>query len=230
MLLALADGLWRFDPSTGTLAQAVPMEADIPTSRLNDGRCDRQGRFWVGSMDRSTPESRGALYRYDPDGSLHRMLDGIVIPNGLAFSPDGGTLHFCDSPTLCLQAFPLEAGTGMLGKPRVFAQCEPPGIPDGAVVDAEGCLWVAHFDGGRLTRFRPDGRVDQVIPLPVSRPTACCFGGTDLDTLFITSACVNLDAATLRQTPLAGSILALRPGVQGLAEPLFGGAAMAEAQ
>lgn len=227
LLVALADGLWRFDADTGALDRRVAVEADVATSRLNDGRCDRQGRFWVGSMDRSTPGSRGSLYRYDLDGSLHSVLDGIEIPNGLAFSPDGGTLYFCDSPTLCLRAYRLSPDTGALSECRPFAQCEPPGVPDGAVVDEEGCLWVAHFDGGRLTRFRPDGRVDRIVPLPVSRPTSCCFGGADLGTLFVTSARVNLDTATLRRTPLAGSVLALRPGVRGLAEPLFGAAAMA---
>jgi L-arabinonolactonase len=228
LLVALASGLFRFDPATGALAAVMPIEADIATSRMNDGRCDRQGRFWVGSMDRSTPMSRGSLYRYDPDGSLYRLLSGIEVPNGLAFSRDGGTLHFCDSPSLCLQTFALsEAGELTGGK--VLARCEPPGVPDGAVVDAEGCLWVAHFDGARVTRFRPDGSLDRVIPMPVGRPTACCFGGADLDTLFVTSARVNLDAAALQATPLAGSVLAVRPGVKGLPEPLFGAAPIMEA-
>jgi sugar lactone lactonase YvrE len=222
MLVALADGLWHFAPADAALSLVAPIEAEIPTSRLNDGRCDRQGRFWVGSMDRSTPDSRGTLYRYDPDGSLHRVFDGIEVPNGLAFSPDGGTMYFCDSPTRCLQAFTLDSESGALGEGRLFARCAPPGVPDGAAVDAEGCLWVAHFDGGRLTRFRPDGDVDRVVPMPVDRPTACCFGGPDLDTLFVTSARVNLDAAALRRAPLSGAVFALRPGVRGLPEPLFG--------
>lgn len=228
MLVALASGLARFNPMTGALARVAPIEADIPTSRLNDGRCDRQGRFWVGSMDRSSPESRGSLYRYDPDGSLHRIFGGIEVPNSLAFSPDGGTMYFCDSPTRRVQAFALNRDTGALGAGRVFAQCEPPGVPDGAVADAEGCLWVAHFDGGRITRFRPDGGVDLVVPMPVDRPTACCFGGPDLDTLFVTSARVNLDVAALARTPLAGSVFAVRPGVRGLPEPRFGGATTIE--
>jgi len=228
LLVALASGLSRFDPADGTLTPLVPIEAEIGTSRLNDGRCDRQGRFWVGSMDRSTPQGRGALYRYDPDGALHRMLGDIEVPNSLAFSPDGGTMYFADSPTRVVQAFTLSATTGALSQRRDLASCEPPGVPDGAVADAEGCLWVAQFDGAQLVRFRPDGTVERMVPMPVDRPTACCFGGKDLDTLFITSARINLDAEALRRQPLAGSVFALRPGVPGLPEPLFGRAAPIE--
>lgn len=223
LLLALASGLYRFDPETAALAPLQPIEADIPTSRLNDGRCDRQGRFWVGSMDRSTPEGRGHLYRYDPDGTLHRLFGDIEVPNALAFSPDGATLYFCDTPTRRLQAFPLDTATGALSASRLFATCKPPGNPDGAVTDAEGCLWVTHFGGARITRYRPDGGIDRAIPLPVERPTACCFGGPGLETLFITSSRQNLDEAALRQFPLSGGVFALRPGVCGLPEPAFGG-------
>jgi L-arabinonolactonase len=222
LLLALASGLACFDPATATLTPIQAIEADIPASRLNDGRCDRQGRFWVGSMNRATPEGRGSLYRYDPDGTLHRMFGNIEVPNGLAFSPDGTTLHFCDSPTRQLMVHPLDSASGMLGAPRLFADSPPPGSPDGAVIDAEGCLWVAHFDGARLTRYMPDGRIDRVVPLPVPRPTACCFGGDGLDTLFITSARINMTEAALRKAPLSGSIFAIRPGVHGLPEPTFG--------
>ena len=223
LLLALASGLSRFDPESGALSPLQPIEADIATSRLNDGRCDRQGRFWVGSMDRSTPDGRGFLYRYDPDGSLHRLFGSIEVPNGLAFSPDGTTMYFCDTPTHRLQAFTLDTATGAIAPGRTFATCEGPGAPDGAVCDAEGCLWVAHFGGARVTRFRPDGSIDRVIALPVERPTACCFGGPALDTLFITSSRQNLGEEDLQRFPLSGSVLAVRPGVRGLEEPLFGG-------
>lgn len=223
LLLALASGLFRFDPESGALTPLQPIEADIATSRLNDGRCDRQGRFWVGSMDRSTPEGRGFLYRYDPEGSLHRMLGNIEVPNGLAFSPDGTVMYFWDTPTRRLQSFALDTATGAISAARPFATAEEPGAPDGAVCDAEGCLWVAQYGGARVTRYRPDGAIDRVIPLPVERPTACCFGGPALDTLFITSARQNMDEEALGRFPLSGSVLAIRPGVRGLEEPVFGG-------
>ena len=222
LLVALASGLARFDCATAVLTPLQPVEADITTSRLNDGRCDRQGRFWVGSMDRSTPHGRGSLYRYDPDGSLHRKFGGIEVPNALAFSPDGRTMYFCDTPTRRIQAFTLDPDTGDIGDERCFVECQPPGDPDGAVTDAEGNLWVTHFGGARITRYRPDGRLADVIPLPVERPTACCFGGENLDTLFVTSSCQNLDEAHLRRFPLSGGVFAVRPGVYGLPEPSFG--------
>lgn len=220
LLLALASGLARFDPAHAALTPIQPIEADNPTSRLNDGRCDRQGRFWVGSMDRSNPNG-GSLYYYHPDGSLHRLFGGIQIPNGLAVSPDGGVLHFCDSPTRRLTRHALDAETGALGPSSPFATCEPPGGPDGAVFDADGCLWVAHFGGARVTRFTPDGRIDRVIPLPVPCPTACCFGGSGLDTLFVTTARIGLGEDALRAAPLSGSIFAISTGVRGLPEPEF---------
>ena len=222
LLLALASGLAHFDPATANLTPLHPVEADIATSRLNDGRCDRQGRFWVGSMDRSTPETRGHLYRYDPDGTLHRLFGGIEVPNGLAFSPEGSTMYFCDTPTNRIQAFTLDPDDGAIIAERRFADCVGPGSPDGAVTDEDGCLWVAHFGGSRVTRFTPTGDVDRVVPLPVERPTACCFGGPGLDTLFITSSRMNLDDAQLARFPLSGGVFALQPGVSGLPEPIFG--------
>lgn len=220
LLLALASGLARFDPANATLTPIYPIEADNPTSRLNDGRCDRQGRFWVGSMDRSDPKG-GSLYCYHPNGTLHRLFGGIQIPNGLAVSPDGRNLHFCDSPTGQLTLRALDPHTGLLGPPSLFAVCERPGSPDGAVYDADGCLWVVHYEGARVTRYTPDGRIDRVIALPVPCPTACCFGSDGLDTLFVTSARIGLKEEALRDAPLSGSIFAIFPGVRGLPEPAF---------
>jgi sugar lactone lactonase YvrE len=152
------------------------------------------------------------------------MFGDIQVPTGLGFSPDGTTLHFCDSPTRRLMAYAIDPATAALGPPRLFAESPPPGNPDGAVTAADGCLWVAHFDGARLTRFTPDGHIDRIVPLPVPRPTACCFGGDGLDTLCVTSACINMinmTEAALREAPLSGSVFAIRPGVRGLPEPVF---------
>jgi L-arabinonolactonase len=226
LLVALASGLYRFAPETGTLTPEAPIEADIPTSRLNDGRCDRQGRFWVGSMDRSTPHTRGALYRYDPDGTLTRLFGEVAVPNGIAFSPDGARLYFWDTPTRALRAFDLDPRTGAIHNERVFAMAEPPGNPDGAVTDAEGGLWVTHFGGWRLTRYTPDGRIDRTVELPVEQPTACCFGGPDLRTLYVTSARVRLSDAALQRGPLAGGLVAFDTDIPGLPEPVFGGGSL----
>jgi len=222
LLVALASGLYRFAPESGALSLEAPIEAEIATSRLNDGRCDRQGRFWVGSMDRSTPHTRGALYRYDPDGTLTRLFGDVEVPNGIAFSPDGLRLYFWDTPTRALRCFDLDPASGAIVNERVFAIAEQPGNPDGAVTDAEGGLWVTHFGGWRLTRYTPDGRVDRTVRLPVEQPTACCFGGPDLGTLYVTSARVRLDEAALQRGPLAGGLFAFETDIPGLPEPVFG--------
>jgi L-arabinonolactonase len=222
LLVALASGLYRFDPASEGLILEAPIESDINTSRLNDGRCDRQGRFWVGSMDRSTPESRGSFYRYDPDRAVTRLFGDVQIPNGIAFSPDGGQMYFWDTPTRKLRVFDLDTETGAIGNERVLAEAEPSGNPDGAVTDAEGGLWVAHFGGWRITRYLPDGRIERTVEVPVQDPTACCFGGPDLKTLYVTSAHINLDEAALKRGPLAAGLFAVDTDFLGLAEPAFG--------
>jgi len=219
VLVGLASGLTWFDPLTERLERLAPIEADVPASRLNDGRCDRQGRLWVGSMHQAG--AHGSLYRCEQGSPPRRMLTGITVPNTTAFSPDGRTMYFADSPTRCIRAFDLDPATGEIGVARVFATIEA-GVPDGATVDADGGLWVACWDGWRVVRFLPDGKRDCEIIMPVPRPTCCAFGGPDLSTLYVTSARTGLDAETLQRAPLSGGVFALRPGVSGIAEPLFG--------
>jgi sugar lactone lactonase YvrE len=221
VLVALASGLSWFDPSSGRLEVMHRIEADVATSRLNDGRCDRQGRLWVGSMDRSGPH--GALYccEHDRPDAPRRVLAGISVPNSTGFSPDGGTMYFADSPTRSIRAFALDPATGEIDGGRVFATIEH-GVPDGATVDAEGGLWVACWDGWRVLRFRPDGGLDRTVMMPVPRPTCCAFGGPDLRTLFVTSARNGLDDETLQKAPLSGGVFAFDPGIRGIAEATFG--------
>jgi sugar lactone lactonase YvrE len=221
IVVALASGLAWFDPDTGALDRFLPIEADEPRTRLNDGRCDRQGRLWVGSMRRSAGGPLGTLYRCS-GAEAAPMLTGIEVPNCTAFSPDGTTLYFADTPTNRIRAFALDAGTGELSDERDFASVPADeGHPDGATIDAAGGLWVAHWDGWRISRFRPDGTLDRSIRLPVPRPTCLAFGGPDLATLFVTSARIGLDAPGLARAPLSGGVFALRPGETGLPEPRF---------
>ncbi len=218
ILVALASGLSWLDPETGELAPFTPIEADDPRTRLNDGRCDRQGCLWVGSMNRGPDGPGGALYRAHADGTLARVRGGIGVPNCTAFSPDGRTLYFADSPTRRIRAFDLDPATGGLSGERIFATiADDAGVPDGGTVDAEGCLWVAHWDGARLSRFCPDGTLDRVVSLPVRRPTCMAFGGPDLDVLYVTSARAGLTDPGLDD----GGVLAFRPGVRGLPEARF---------
>jgi sugar lactone lactonase YvrE len=221
LVVALASGLAWFDPETERLERFLEIEANRSETRLNDGRCDRQGRFWVGSMARSAEGARGTLYRCDATRATP-MLSGIQVPNSIAFSPDGRTMYFADTPTGTIRAFDLDPATGRLSGERDFAAIPLiNGMPDGAAVDARGGLWVAHWDGGRISRFHPDGRLDRSILMPIPRPTCCAFGGADLGTLFVTSARLGVKPDALAGAPLSGGVFSLRPGVRGLQEPRF---------
>jgi sugar lactone lactonase YvrE len=224
LVVGLRGGFHLFDPRTMALAPLHAVDADRPEIRLNDGRCDRAGRFWAGTV-RSPPEADNAcaaLYRLDRNRVCERMVDGLMISNGLAFSPDDRTLYLSDShPSVqTIWAFDFDLETGTIANRRVFATTHDlPGRPDGATVDSDGFYWSANVDGGQLVRFAPSGRVDRTIPMPVSKPSMCNFGGPDLNVLFVTS--IRPDQAFGRKEPLAGGIFALDPGVKGLPEPKF---------
>jgi sugar lactone lactonase YvrE len=221
LLVALETALVLFDPATGARAPITAPEMAVPRHRFNDGRCDRQGRFWCGSMNDVTRAPEGILYR---TGRQHRsdpVVRGVRIPNGLAWSPDGRTMYFADSDVHTIFAYPFEPAAGTLGERRVFATTQAPAIPDGATVDADGFLWSATYDGWQVTRYAPDGRIDRVVPVPVRKPTSCAFGGPDRDILFVTTASQGLTPDERAAQPLAGSVLMLDPGVRGLPEPRF---------
>jgi sugar lactone lactonase YvrE len=223
-LVALRSGLHRLDLETGSLELVCAPEPDRADNRLNDGRCDRQGRFWVGSMNDQSRVPTGALYRADADGRCHRVLDGITVPNGLAWSPDGRVMYFADTPTRTIWAFDFDPVAGIPSRRRVFATVpDGAGYPDGATVDADGFLWSANWDGWQVTRYAPDGRPDRIVRLPVQRPTSCAFGGTALDVLYVTSAATRLTPEELARGPLAGGVFVVKAGVRGLPEPRFGG-------
>ena len=220
LLVALADSLSLFDGETGALEPIATLPRRIEGHRFNDGRCDRQGRFWVGTMHNLTRAPEGVLYRFDAgQRRLHEVASGICIPNSLAWSPDGSTMYFADSLQYTIYAHDYDAASGTMGARRVFARTEPPAFPDGSAVDAQGFLWNAEFNGGRVVRYAPDGSIDRVIALPVPRPTCCTFGGPDLDVLYITTASQQMTAAERLALPLAGALLRLDAGVRGLPEP-----------
>ena len=197
----------------------------LPEMRFNDGRCDRQGRFWAGTMlmNMAAGAPVGAMYRYDAgqEGPLKAQLEGLTVPNGLAFSPDGKTMYLSDShpDVQKIWAFDYDTDTGTPHGRRLFVDMtEHAGRPDGAAVDADGCYWICGNDAGLVHRFTPDGKLDRSLAVPVKKPAMCAFGGADLDTLFVTSI---RPAGDLSDQPLAGGVFALRPGVKGLTEPAF---------
>lgn len=220
LAVALESGFALFDPVSGSTGKIADVESDKPTTRLNDGRVDPAGRFVCGGMDEASPQRPlSAIYSLDADGAVKPLLRGIHCANSICWSPDGRTLYFTDMPTRRIDAFDYVAETGEISNRRVFVDLhDEPGLADGSVVDAEGYLWNAQWGGGKVARYAPSGKLDREIPLPVSNPTCLCFGGADLDTLFITSAWFGLDNASRDREPHAGNLFAFKPGVKGRLE------------
>lgn len=198
------------------------VEEQRPDTRFNDGKCDPAGRFWAGTMSTVGTPNQGSLYRIDPDGSVHHMLDGLSTSNGLGWSPDARTFYLTDSPTGHIYAFDFDAESGSLSQQRIFASVpQDSGRPDGLTVDAQGGIWSAHWDGWRVTRYLPSGVIDRVVEIPVPRPTSVIFGGETMDTLFVTSARKKLDPHVLDAAPLSGSVFSVKTDQTGIPEPLF---------
>jgi sugar lactone lactonase YvrE len=225
LLLAQRSGLVRFDPATGAQTPLAGAPYDGADQRFNDGKADPQGRLWVGTICDPREPPRSALYRWGA-GRLERMAAGISVSNGLAFSPDGRTMYWSDTHAHRVFGFDFDGEQGTLSRQRVFAEFPRKlpgqdlagygGRPDGAAVDAEGCYWVAMFEGQRLLRLSPAGDTLLDLPLPVRCPTMPCFGGADLRTLFVTTARQGRPEAELAAQPLAGCVLTMRVEVPGL--------------
>ena len=191
LVLGLRNGLATLKSladADGSLEPSVPVEADWPHTALNDARCDQQGRLWFGSMDRENREPIAGLYRWDLSG-LARVVEGVSLSNGIQFSPTGDVMYFVDSWTQRLDAFEYDQATGDIG--RRWTVVEVPaedGMPDGINVDTQGRIYVALYGGGCIQRYLPDGTREDTIEIPVQFPSSCTFGGTDLKTLYVTSA------------------------------------------
>lgn len=225
VLAALKSGLWRCNLESWKSLPIARPEPHLTQNRLNDGRCDAQGRFWVGSMEEPVDPGRrqGTLYRFDADHRLTPMVPDLFVSNGLAFSPDGRTLYHSDSyvAVRTIWAWDLDPDDGAIRNRRIFVDTHGmPGRPDGGAVDADGCYWMAANDGWELVRFTSRGKIDRRIKLPVAKPSMLAFGGPKLDIIYVTSI---RPASGLEQQPQAGSIFALAAGVTGLPEPRYKG-------
>lgn len=224
LVYADSDGFGYLNLQDGSVTPIADTEKDNAGNRFNDGKVDRRGRFWAGTLDKSFCSPCGSLYRLDPDGTVVQMAKGIICSNGLGWSPDDRIMYFTDSTAGVIWSYDFEVESGALGERRIFASFPAEkGLPDGLTVDADGFVWSAIWDGWRVVRFAPDGRIDRMLAMPVQRPSSCMFGGADLRTLYITSACVELGWNALRNGPLAGALFAVRTDVAGLPETLFGG-------
>ncbi len=224
LVVAMRDGIGFLDEGDDEVRIFAPIEGDNPGNRMNDAKCDPQGRLWAGTMAFDFSEGAASLYRVDADHSVTRVLPDLTIANGLGWSPGGDVMYFIDSGNYAIDAYPFDAASGGLGEPsRLVAFAQDEGMPDGLTVDAEGNVWVALFYGGEVRCYRPDGALRGRVGLPVTQPTSVCFGGPDLRDLYITSAAYALDADALREQPLAGATFVCRPGVTGLTTNEFAG-------
>jgi L-arabinonolactonase len=223
LLVAAEHRLWFLRWSTGRIEPWIDIEPGGGPSRLNDGACDRDGRFWVGSMHEDAVESIGVLYRVEEDGSFDAFRHGIGVSNGLAFSPEGDTMYFADSLAEAAWAFDYDRDTGTPTGERLLADfAHLPGSPDGGCVDEDGCYWIACYLGSAVVRITPRGDIDRIVPLPVDKPTKPAFGGPDLDVMYITSIGGGGSHPVPAQRGVNGRLLMSSLGVRGVADPLFG--------
>ena len=225
LLLGLASGLAFFTFSTGTVKRIVEVEADIPATRLNDGRCDRQGRFVFGmfNQDENPKSAVGSFYRLNLDLSLERLpLPKAAIANSICFSPDGRRMYFADSMAKEIRYADYNPCSGEVGASHVFVPAgAAPGEPDGSCIDADGYLWTTRWGAGQVMRFAPDGSLDRVVKLDAPQPSCPAFGGTDLSTLYVTSAHLGMTANDRAAAPLSGAVFSQQLDVKGLPESRF---------
>ena len=225
LMLAVENGFAEMSLQTGETKVLYDPEADLPDNRFNDGKCDPAGRFWAGTMSLRRKRGAANLYCMDTDLSVRRMLTGVTTSNGLVWSLDHTMMYYIDTPTRQATAFDYDRDTGQIANPRPAIKVPPEtGRPDGMTIDSEGMLWVAHFEGARVTRWDPKtGEAILVIPVPALRVTSCAFGGESLDELYITTARMRSTAEELQQYPHAGGVFRAKPGVRGVRSFEFGG-------
>ena len=219
ILVALKSGPAVFDPASGSFSKLAAAPGHHDKLRFNDGKCDRQGRLWFGSMHDDADAPVGSLYRWEPHAGCRRVRTGIRTSNGLGWSPDGRLMYYTDSPTRRISVWDYDPTLGVATHGRTFAEDPEGWLPDGLTVDAEGGVWSAKWDGGVVVRYHPDGEVDRVLEMPVRRPTSCMLAGPDLRTLVVTSARHGTDG----DGGLAGAVFLFRVEIPGLPESAVGG-------
>ncbi len=224
LIVAYEDRVVLFDPATGNETLVTLFEPENPETRLNDGRTDRQGRLIVGGMNEVSGKADSSVICIDSDLSVRRIIEGVSCANSTCFSPDGATMFFADTPEREILAFDYDTQTGTVSNRRSHASFkDEPGLPDGSCVDADGGVWNAEWEGRRVVRIAPGGKIDRVIEVPIWKPTCCAFGGPDLDTLFITTSRLMSDETVLAREPEAGGLFAVKTGHRGVTDTPFKG-------
>ncbi len=223
LIAAFESGFAYYQPETGRVEWLNKVETDNPGTRLNDGRTDRQGRFWAGTMvtDTKLATYKGKLYCVDTDLTISSSIENLHITNSLCWSPDSKYLYHCDTPSRQIDRYNFNAKSGAISNHSKFVKTQANCYPDGSIVDADGHLWNAQWGGSQLIRYNPDGEIDLTLQLPVSQPTCVAFGGKNLNILFVTSARQDLSQEQLAQKPSAGNLLIFETDYIGMAESPF---------
>ena len=230
LLVGGEHGLYHFSPATGALTEFAQPE-NVIGNRGNDGAADAAGRFWFGTMqqnigpngeDLDITRSSGALYRVEMDGTSTKMFEDVGVSNGPCWSPDSKIFYFSDSRAQIIWAFDFDLSAGALSKKRIHNDTKDHGFPDGATVDAEGFIWSARWEGSCVLRIDPKGRIDRIVEMPATRPTCVCFGGANLDTMYVTSSNAHVGGVVMKQYPLQGGVFCFDPHVKGFAKHRFG--------
>ena len=230
LLLGGEHGLYHFDPATGVLKDFIQPENTVG-NRGNDCAADAAGRFWFGTMqqnigpkgeDLDITRNSGALYRVEKDGTSTKMLGEVGVSNGPCWSPDNKVFYFSDSRAQIIWAFDFDLSAGTITNQRIHNDCKEHGYPDGATVDAEGFLWSARWEGSCILRIDPKGRIDRIVEMPASRPTCVCFGGKNLDVIYVTSSKAHVADDVLQRYPLQGGVFCFDPRSKGFAKHRFG--------
>ncbi len=224
-VVATENGFKLYDAQANSLTPLNDPEAGKPNNRFNDGRCDRAGRFWAGTMvEKGAQIPDAALYCLDAQQNCGKKHAGFILANGLAWSPDNKTMYFADTRHPLVWAFDFDLDSGTISNQRVFIEFgEKDGVPDGAAVDTEGCYWLTQPRAWQVCRYTPAGKLDTVIELPVAKPTMCAFGGATFNTLYITTNSLGFSEKERADQPLAGALFAIELTAQGLSEPKYKG-------
>ena len=221
LICGFASGFAYFNPVKGAIQWLSKIEQDNPGTRLNDGRADRQGRFWAGSMVEVGEQGAGALYLIDHKLRVSSQISGLTISNGLCWSPDGKLMYHTDTPSRSIYRYDFDTVSGAISNQSLLVRTEKGCFPDGATVDAQGYIWSAQWGASRVVRYNPEGETDFILSLPVSQPTCVAFGGSDLNRLFVTSAYEGLDAEARATQPEAGNLFIFETDIKGIADPQF---------
>ena len=223
-VIALEDGIYKIDLNTGATKLLSDVEHTVKENRFNDGKCDPSGNLWVGSMYYAQSAPKANLYKIDANGHSEKMLDSITISNGIVWTSDAKTMYYIDTPRANIRAFDFDKNTNTITNERVAVNVPTTlGYPDGMAIDEENMLWVGLWNGNAVVRFNPiTGELISKIEVPAHNVTSCAFGGDNLETLYITTASLDMTDEEKKKYPLAGSVFKVKPGVKGVKSTFFG--------